>query len=159
MLLGLAHAAVCVPDVEAAVAWYSEVLGLQVLSPPYLVEGDAISADMGELLGPPVALKGAIIGFDRSDHVIELVEYPLHRPVAARSDHAVDEVGITHLGLVCDDLDATLTHLEGAGVELLTSGPTSIAGLRTAWFRDPWGVTFILLEKGDAERPYWRQPR
>ena len=43
MLLGLAHVAVCVPDVDAAVAWYESVLGLTVLSPPYLMEGEAIA--------------------------------------------------------------------------------------------------------------------
>jgi catechol 2,3-dioxygenase-like lactoylglutathione lyase family enzyme len=157
MLLGLAHAAVCVPDVEAAAAWYESVLGMRVLSPPYLVEGDAISVDMGEVVGGPVALKGAILGFDDSDHVIELVEYPTHPPATDRSGHAVVDIGITHLGLVCDDIDATRADLAAAGVELLTSGVAEIAGLRTAWFRDPWGVAFILLEKGKAHRPYWRQ--
>ena len=59
---------------------------------------------------------------------------------------------------MCDDIEATRADLAAAGVELLTSGVASIAGLRTAWFRDPWGVVFILLEKGAADRPYWRQP-
>ena len=84
MLVGLAHAAVCVPDVEAAVTWYESVLGLIVLSPPYLMEGDAITADMGELLRAPVALKGAIVGIDGTDHVIELIEYPNQPTSAAR---------------------------------------------------------------------------
>jgi catechol 2,3-dioxygenase-like lactoylglutathione lyase family enzyme len=159
MLIGLAHAAVCVPDVEAAVAWYESVLGMQVLSPPYLIEGDAISEDMAEVVGGPVALKGAIVGFDRSDHVLELVEYPLSPPAANRSTHGVTDVGITHVGLVCDDIDATRAHLAEHDVELLTRGVASIAGLRTAWFRDPWGVVFILLEKRAPDRPYWHQPR
>ena len=158
MLVGLAHAAVCVPDVEAATSWYESVLGMRVLSPPYLIEGDAISEDMAEVVGGPVALKGAIVGFDRSDHVLELVEYPLSPPADERSAHAVTDVGLTHVGLVCDDVDETRARLAAAGVELLTSGVASIAGLRTAWFRDPWGVVFILLEKRDPERPYWRQP-
>jgi hypothetical protein len=34
VIQGLAHTAVCVPDVEAAVAWYRDVLRLHVLSPP-----------------------------------------------------------------------------------------------------------------------------
>ena len=40
-ITGLAHTALHVPDVEAAVAWYRDVLGLRVLSPPYRMEGDA----------------------------------------------------------------------------------------------------------------------
>ena len=39
---GLAHAAVCVPDVEAATRWYEPTLGFTVQSPPYLMEGEAI---------------------------------------------------------------------------------------------------------------------
>ena len=31
------------------------------------------------------------------------------------------------------------------------------AGLRTTWFRDPWGVVFILMEKRHPARPYWQQ--
>jgi catechol 2,3-dioxygenase-like lactoylglutathione lyase family enzyme len=56
MLTGFAHSAVCVPDVEAATRWYSEVLGLQVLSPPYRMEGAQIEHDMGELVPSPVVL-------------------------------------------------------------------------------------------------------
>src|SRR5262245_10388437 len=65
---GLAHTGVAVADVEAAVAWYERVLGLTVLSPPYLMEGAALDADMGELLaGRPVAIKAAILGFADGD--------------------------------------------------------------------------------------------
>ncbi|MGZ4756108.1 MAG: VOC family protein, partial [Acidimicrobiia bacterium] len=46
----MAHSAVCVPDVEAAARWYSETLGFTILSPPYLMEGEAIERDMGELI-------------------------------------------------------------------------------------------------------------
>ena len=54
MITGLAHTAVCVPDVEAAVRWYESVLGLRVLSPPYRMSGDAIERDMVELVPAPV---------------------------------------------------------------------------------------------------------
>ena len=49
MITGLAHTAVCVPDCDAAVTWYCDVLGLTVLSPPYRMEGDAIERDMQQL--------------------------------------------------------------------------------------------------------------
>ena len=56
MITGLAHTAVCVPDVDAAVEWYRDVLGLAVLSPPYQMEGDAIERDMGGLVPSPVVV-------------------------------------------------------------------------------------------------------
>ncbi|MEY2470218.1 MAG: hypothetical protein QOF21_2916, partial [Actinomycetota bacterium] len=72
MITAMAHVAVCVPDIDAAVAWYESVLGLTVLSPPYLMTGAAIDDDMGELVPKPVALKAAIIGMERGDNVIEV---------------------------------------------------------------------------------------
>jgi catechol 2,3-dioxygenase-like lactoylglutathione lyase family enzyme len=145
VITGLAHTAVCVPDCEAAVAFYRDVLGFTVLSPPYLMDGDAIRADMGALLPDP-AMKAAIVGFcDDGDRVLEVIEY-LHadggdaRRAAGLADH-----GLTHVGLICE------------GVVFLVDGVADIAGVRTTWFADPWGVVFILVEKGKPERPYFAQ--
>jgi catechol 2,3-dioxygenase-like lactoylglutathione lyase family enzyme len=155
VLTGLAHTAVCVPDVEIAVRWYTDVLGMRVLSPPYQMEGDQIEADMGELVPAPVALKAAIVGFEASDHVLEVIEYPHAegRPVA----RAVTDHGLSHVALLCDDLSATRADLEASGVTFLTAGIAGIAGLRTTWFADPHGVVFILMEKGVPGRAYYRQ--
>jgi catechol 2,3-dioxygenase-like lactoylglutathione lyase family enzyme len=157
MITGLAHTAVCVPDAEAAVEWYRSVLGLEVLSPPYLVEGPEIERDMGELV-PTARLKGAILGFRNSgDRVLEVLEYPDLEGREPRPELSLTDHGLTHVGLLCDDITATRDLLEARGVEFLTSGVAGIVGLRTTWFRDPWGVVFILLEKGSPSRPYYRQ--
>ncbi len=78
MITGLAHAGVCVPDCEAAVAFYRDVLGLRVLSPPYVMAGNAIRDDMGELVADPT-MKAAIVGFGPEfgdgDRVLEVIEY------------------------------------------------------------------------------------
>ena len=155
MLTGVAHAAVCVPDVDVAVRWYQDVLGLRVLSPPYRMEGEQIERDMGELVPSPVVIKAAIVGVDDSDHVIEVIEYP--EVGGADNARSLTDHGLTHVGLVCDDVVATRAELEARDVSFLTAGVADVAGLRTTWFRDPWGNTFILLEKRRAERPYWRQ--
>jgi methylmalonyl-CoA/ethylmalonyl-CoA epimerase len=159
MLHGLAHSAVCVPDVEAAARWYTEVLGFRLLSPPYRMEGEAIERDMGELVPSPVVVKAAIVGIGADDRVLELIEYPgvPGPPSTAPAAGSVTTPGLTHVGLVCDDLDATRAALEAAGVTFMTRGIAEVAGLRTTWFCDPWGVVFILMEKRDGARPYWRQ--
>jgi catechol 2,3-dioxygenase-like lactoylglutathione lyase family enzyme len=156
VLTGLAHTAICVPDVEVATRWYSEVLGLRVLSPPYRMEGAQIEHDMGELVPSPVIVTAAIVGFEKEDRVLELIEYPA---VSAADvvPRRLTQIGITHVALLCDDLAATRTTLEGRGVEFLTSGIADVAGLRTTWCRDPWGTVLILLEKQRPERPYWAQ--
>jgi catechol 2,3-dioxygenase-like lactoylglutathione lyase family enzyme len=157
VITGLAHTAVCVPDVDAAVAWYTEVLGLRMLSPPHRMEGAEIVRDMGELVPPPVVVKAAIVGFAHSDHVLEIIEYPEAHGRTRPIDAAVTDHGFTHIGLICDDLEATRAALEGNGVVFLTAGLAGVAGLRTTWFRDPYGLVYILLEKGDPSRPYYRQ--
>ena len=158
MLTGLAHSAICVPDVEAAARWYSEVLGLQVLSPPCRMEGAPIARDMGELIPSPVVVHAAILGFGNDDRVIELIEYPVANVVPPEhGPPSVTRVGITHVGMLCDDLSATRAELEARGVEFLTTGIAEVAGLRTTWCRDPWGTVIILLEKSEDARPYWGQ--
>ena len=157
MKLELAHTAICVPDVEAAAEWYSSVLGLQLLSPPYLMTGPSIEADMRDLIPEPVAVKAAILGNSETDHVIELIEYPNAAAPSPRSERHVISTGISHVGLTCDDIDAARTELTANGAEFV-SGVADIAGLRTTWFLDPWGVLFILVEKRKKpDRAYYKQ--
>jgi catechol 2,3-dioxygenase-like lactoylglutathione lyase family enzyme len=158
MLTGFAHAAVCVPDVEEAARWYGDVLGLRVLSPPYEMTGAAIEEDMGELLPSPVVVKAAIMGLGGDDHVLELIEYPVAgTPSGPGSGPDITRPGLTHVGLVCHDIDGTRRELEQRGVAFLTSGIADVADLRTTWFADPWGTVFILVEKSHDDRPYWHQ--
>jgi catechol 2,3-dioxygenase-like lactoylglutathione lyase family enzyme len=150
---------VCVPDVDAAVAWYRDVLGMHVLSPPYEMRGSAIERDMGELVPAPVAVKAAIVGFDDGgDRVLEVIEYPEAPGRARPADASLTDHGLTHVGLVCDDVEATRAELEAKGVRFLTTGIAGLVGVRTTWFADPYGVVFILVEKcHDPTRPYFRQ--
>lgn len=159
MITGLAHTALCVADVDAAVAWYSDVLGLTVLSPPYRMEGDAISHDMGGLVPAPVVVKAAIVGgSDAGDRVIEVIEYPNAPGRARPADASVTDYGFTHIALLCDDVAATRADLQAKGVRFLVDGIADVAGVRTTWFADPWDNVFILVEKvRRLDRPYYRQ--
>lgn len=156
MITGVAHTGVCVPDCEAAVAYYRDVLGLRVLSPPYVMDGDAIRDDMGELVSDP-AMKAAIVGFDDDgDHVFEVIEY-LRADGSARTRSGLTELGLSHVGLICEDIEATRAELARRGVRFLVDGIADVARVRTTWFADPWGVVFILVEKSRPERPYFAQ--
>jgi catechol 2,3-dioxygenase-like lactoylglutathione lyase family enzyme len=157
VITGLAHTGVCVPDCEAAVAFYRDVLGLRVLSPPYVMTGNAIRDDMGELVSDP-SMKAAILGFeDDGDRVLEVIEYlgvENGPPVDGRT---LTDPGLSHVGLICADLDATRAELESRGVRFLVNGIADVARVRTTWFVDPWGVVFILVEKSRPGRPYFAQ--
>jgi catechol 2,3-dioxygenase-like lactoylglutathione lyase family enzyme len=156
VITGLAHTGVCVPDCEAAVAFYRDVLGLRVLSPPYVMTGNAIREDMGELVSDP-SMKAAIVGFPGDgDRVLEVIEY-LNVDGSDRADRALTDHGLSHVGLICEDLDATRAELEGKGVRFLVGGIADVARVRTTWFVDPFGVVFILVEKSRPDRPYFAQ--
>ena len=92
--------------------------------------------------------KPAIVGFDDDgDRVLEVIEYlgvagGDQRNAAAMSDH-----GLSHVGLVCEDLDATRAELEANGVRFLVDGIADVARFSTSGYVDPWGVVFILVEK------------
>ena len=159
MITGVAHTGVCVPDCEAAVAFYRDVLGLRVLSPPYVMDGDAIRDDMGELIPDP-AMKAAIVGFDGDgDRVLEVIEYLRADEEVQGSPGArgLTEFGLSHVGLICEDIEATRAELEGRGVRFLVDGIAEVARVRTTWFADPWGVVFILVEKSRPQRRYFAQ--
>lgn len=145
------------PDCEAAVAFYRDVLGLRVLSPPYVMDGDAIRNDMSELVSDP-AMKAAIVGFDGGgDRVLEVIEYLNVDGGAERVNAGVADHGLSHVGLICDDIEATRADLERKGVKFLVDGIADLVGVRTTWFVDPWGVVFILVQKTKPQRPYFAQ--
>jgi len=157
VITGLAHTGVCVPDCDAAVAFYRDVLGLRVLSPPYVMSGNAIRDDMGELVADP-SMKAAILGFeDDGDRVLEVIEYLGAESGPPDGGRALTDPGLSHVGLICVDIDATRAELESKGVRFLVSGIADVARVRTTWFVDPWGVVFILVEKSRPGRPYFAQ--
>jgi methylmalonyl-CoA/ethylmalonyl-CoA epimerase len=159
VITGLAHTALCVADVDAAVAWYHDVLGMTVLSPPYRMEGADIERDMGELVPSPVVVRAAIIGVpDAGDRVIEVIEYPNAPGRDRHRDASIVDHGFSHVALLCDDVAATRAELERNGVQFIVEGFADVAGVRTTWFADPWANVFILVEKvRRPDQPYYRQ--
>ena len=102
----------------------------------------------------------AIVGVsDDDDRVIEVIEYPA-RPAGAPTDPSVLELGFTHVGLVCDDIDATRA---GSRPRACASSPPASPTSRACaprGSRDPWDNVFILLEKrARPDAPYYRQYR
>ena len=154
---GVGQIRVNATDIGRAVAFYRDVLGLHVLSPPYVMDGEAIRNDMGELVPDP-AMKAAIVGFDGDgDRVLEVIEYLHPDGDTHRTRTSLTESGLSHIGLMCDDIEATRAELERRGVRFLVDGIAEVARVRTTWFADPWGVVFILVEKSRPNRPYFAQ--
>ena len=131
------HFAVTVSDLDRAVAFYRDTLGLEVLS-EFSVGGDAFATGVG--------IDGASAEFahiDAGDARIELVEYTPEGDAAAETE--LNQPGATHLGLEVDDLDAVYEDLPD-GVATIAEPQTTESGTRILFVRDPDGTLVELLE-------------
>ncbi|MFH9422941.1 VOC family protein [Streptomyces sp. NPDC017529] len=152
------HIAFTVPDLEAAVAFFTEVLGGELV----YREGPLSRDDdwMAERLDvhPRATAVIAMIRLGPTCNV-ELFQYtsPGRRTEAPRND----DVGGHHLAIAVDDIEAATDYLaRQPGVEIL-GGPETIeagpiAGNRWTYFRTPVGITMELLSIPDGTLPYER---
>ncbi len=122
----IAHVGVAVEDLEAAVGFYRDVLGLEPHSPE--------TADGASILSLPFG-----------DSEVELLapkapDSPIARFLARRGP------GIHHICYRVPDLDAALAACRAAGYRLIDETPRLGAGGRRIAFVHPKATAGILLE-------------
>ncbi|WP_448321846.1 VOC family protein [Streptomyces sp. CO7] len=154
-LLGVEHASYTVADLDAATAFFTEVLGAEP------VEGCEGAADGPDGHRPP--------GAERCRRVLlrtgptANVELRQSGRGALRSRPPRNsDVGGHHLAFFVDDVDAAAAYLrEQAGVtlmgepETITEGP--IAGDRWLYFGTPIGMQMEIINMPDGSLPYEAQ--
>jgi methylmalonyl-CoA/ethylmalonyl-CoA epimerase len=122
----IAHVGIAVPDMDAALAFYRDILGVEP-HPPEVADGATIVAlPFGEAL-------------------VELLaplepDSPIARFLARRGP------GIHHICYRVPDLDAALTACRKAGYKLVDETPRSGAGGHRIAFVHPKATAGILLE-------------
>lgn len=122
----IAHIGVAVPDIEAALSFYRDVLGL-VPHPPERADG------------------ATIVSLPFGDSEVELLEPndpagPIARFLEKRGP------GIHHICYRVPDLDAALERCRVAGYRLVDEQPRMGAGGRRIAFLHPKATSGILLE-------------
>jgi methylmalonyl-CoA/ethylmalonyl-CoA epimerase len=122
----IAHVGVAVPDLDAALAFYRDVLGLSP-HPAEQVDG------------------AAIVSLPFGDSDVELLA-PLHAngPIARFLERRGP--GIHHICYRVADLDAALAACRAAGYRLVDDVPRTGAGGRRIAFVHPKATAGILLE-------------
>jgi len=122
----IAHVGVAVPDLEAALGFYRDVLGLEPGAPEVADGATIVSLRLGdsdvELLSPRDA------------------DGPVARFLARRGP------GIHHICYRVADLDAALAACRTAGYQLIDEIPRTGAGGRRIAFVHPRATGGILLE-------------
>ena len=131
------HFGITVTDLDRTVAFYRDVLGLDVLD-RFSVSGEAFATGVSV-----DDATGEFAHLDAGDARIELVEYDPVGDDATGGD--VNQPGATHLGLAVSDLDAFYETLP-ADVETLSAPQTTESGTRILFVRDPEGNLVEVLE-------------
>ena len=131
------HYAITVSDLDRAVEFYRDVLGLEVIA-EFSVGGDAFATG--------VDVDGASAEFahlDAGDARIELVSYDPEGDT--RGTPSLNEPGAAHVGLEVEDLDAVYEALPN-GVDTLSEPQTTESGTKICFVRDPENNLVELLE-------------
>jgi catechol 2,3-dioxygenase-like lactoylglutathione lyase family enzyme len=112
-------------DPYRSAAWWADMFGARVLP----------AFEIGPTLFVPVDLDGVRINFTRPGP--DAAEGTAPPPPAPH-------YGLEHLGLLIDDLDATLAEFEGQGLTVYDR--RQIEGFKIAFASSPDGVVLELLE-------------
>jgi lactoylglutathione lyase len=140
----LQHTGLTVRDIGRSLAFYRDMLGMEVL-----FEQERQGGYFGAIVGYPDAhVRTAQLALPGDDHRLELFEYVSPTPRGEPGDPR--DVGITHVCLQVDDVDALAARLRAAGARLF-SAPVLIdtganAGGRGVYLRDPDGIILELFE-------------
>ena len=154
----VAHVGVTVTDLDAAVRWYVEALGLEPIGPPVEVRADeghggAVAADVF----------GRGFGRFRQAHLatangvaLELFEFLEPRSERRRDNFDYWRTGISHLCLATPAIDSLVERIGASGGRQRTSRVWEIfprEPYRTSYCEDPFG-NVIELYSHSHERIY-----
>lgn len=131
------HVGVTVRDLDGAVAFYRDELGLDPVT-RFRVEGEAFETAVGV-----DGATGRFAHLDAGGVRVELVEYDPEGPDATGG--AINRPGATHVGFAVDDVDDIYEGLSD-GVETVSPPRTTATGTRILFLRDPEGNLLELLD-------------
>ena len=135
------HSGIVVTDMEKALAFYRDLLGLKVAQ-DFREEGDYIDSVLG-LFGARVWMV-KLTANDGS--MIELLQYPSH-PREARQNPQLCDIGCSHVAFTVDDIDKEYERLSKNGVRFNCSPYISPDGYaRVTFCHDPDGTSIELVE-------------
>jgi len=142
----MSHVGICVSDPERSTAFYRDGLGFSEAR-ELAVEGEA-AATLLRL--SEVKLRAVYL--ERDGVCIELLHYADPGVVGSSQPREMNRLGLTHLSLVVDDLDAALARLEDCGATTLQETRIEDPGLRAraAFVTDPDGTLIELVETAAA---------
>jgi glyoxylase I family protein len=127
LVLGTHHVAIICSDYQRSKRFYTEVLGLEVISEVYREARRSYKLDLRLPDGTQV----------------ELFSFPDPPPRPSYPEAC----GLRHLAFAVADLDAAVPHLEAQGVAVEPVRVDECTGRRFTFFPDPDGLPLELYER------------
>jgi catechol 2,3-dioxygenase-like lactoylglutathione lyase family enzyme len=141
----MAHVGVSVADLTRSIAFYRDVLGMEVV-----VEGPFSDEKYGTIMGLEGATGRAAL-LQAGSARVELFEFSKPSPKPVNRDRPVCDLGITHFCLEVANVAALHERLKDAGVPFHCP-PLEFSGTAVATYgRDPDGNVFELLQMTELD--------
>ena len=139
----VSHVGICVSDWRRSLRFYHDVLGFRY------VREQELSGEPGSTLLQLEDVDLRAITLEREGLRIELLHYERPGHAADRVPRPMNQLGLTHLALRVDDLDAAVKELEGAGVDIRheTSVEVPEANAKAVFITDPDGTLIELVQQ------------
>lgn len=112
MFTRVEHVGMSVRDIDAAIAFYRDVIGAEVVLDR--VFGD----ELGEVIGVE-RTQARIVHMRLGDTIVELFHYREPQGRERRPDFGPADLGLTHIGFSVTDFWGTCRHLQERGVRFL----------------------------------------
>ncbi len=150
------HAGFTVPDLEQAVAFFTDVFGAAVLwrSAPFTADGRGPKAPAGLNADPRALSRLAMLRLGPNLNV-ELMEYRI--PGVSQKMPLASGLNVGHFAFDVDDINRAGDYLRSKKVQMLegprhnTEGPNT--GQDSWFFLTQWGMTIELVQR-PAQMPY-----
>ena len=143
MTLSFSHLGICVSDLDRSLRFYQEGLGFE------LAESHTVGTEFGRLMEVEgVALESRMIRRDGVTLELLFFDAPGHTGEAVR--RPMNQLGLTHLSLRVDDVDAMAATIETLGGTVVRDTRTTFdnagAHLDFVYCTDPDGIRIELMD-------------
>ena len=145
MIKGMNHVGISVSNLDRAIEFYREMLGMELAGP--------IVPFAGPLFEQVMALPNTQgrIGFLRNGSLqLELFEFSHPNPARKDPNYSVADHGISHFCVEVTDIEATYERLRAGGVDFHCPVLRFPGGIKATYGRDPDGNVFELLDKSQV---------
>lgn len=137
----MSHIGLCVSDWKRSMRFYRDLLGFE-LAYELQVKGEPSDTLLGL---EDVDLRAVYL--EREGFRLELLDFASPGEAGGRPLWPINRLGLTHLSLAVEDLDALVAELVEAGVEILRETRISTEnGSRAIFVRDPDGLPIELVQ-------------